>query len=510
MATRTISPAGGNYNSTGTWVEGIIPTLSDSIVSTATSGNLTVTDARAALSIDFTNYVGTFTVNAGVTLSMYGNLTFVAGMTIAGTGIIEFTANANLTSNGKIFTGSFSFSGSRTLTLLDDARIKSLSSPNAVMTTTINGFSLYTENFTNQNAPAWQGTTNLILNPAVSGTWSGSGTGGQLLFTNAIQINCAGTLTITGTLGLACGLTYIAGTVVASGASVSFVGAAKTLNLTSAVKFGSALQLTGTYTLTGELWFLGNVNYQGNSVFNGGTIYCGGNLTITNNINPSGTSVVVLNGTGSINQFNYPNSSIRVPITINTSGTYTLSSHLIVTANITHVSGTVNPNGKTLFLSNNMTLDTAGITWYDVVVWSYLLFASTITLNSSLNVSNQLIIRNYPTTFAGVFGFTASKFICETATVARTITFAAGVTYTVNNRLEVNGTSALPYTFASSSATVKAKLNLFGEQKVTHCNATRIDSSGGLTIYTSIARTLTDIINWGLGEGSWWPLLRKF
>ena len=42
MATRTISNSGGNYNSTSTWVEGIIPTAADDVVATGTSGNLSV------------------------------------------------------------------------------------------------------------------------------------------------------------------------------------------------------------------------------------------------------------------------------------------------------------------------------------------------------------------------------------------------------------------------------------------------------------------------------------
>lgn len=89
MATRTISNAGGNWNATGTWVEGVVPTAADDVVATATSGQLTLNVNGACRSIDFTNYVNTFThaataiLSIGTTTVKTGNvaLRFVAGMT---------------------------------------------------------------------------------------------------------------------------------------------------------------------------------------------------------------------------------------------------------------------------------------------------------------------------------------------------------------------------------------------------------------------------------------------
>jgi len=90
MAVITISNTGGNWNSTGTWVGGVIPTTSDSIAATATSGQLTVNVNATILSFDFTNYVNTLTINTSITLTTASTDTsrFSSGMSFsfAGTG----------------------------------------------------------------------------------------------------------------------------------------------------------------------------------------------------------------------------------------------------------------------------------------------------------------------------------------------------------------------------------------------------------------------------------------
>lgn len=68
MATRTISNAGGSYNSTATWVEGVVPTSVDDVVATATSGNLTVSTTAQARSLDLAGYSGTLAMNGALTL----------------------------------------------------------------------------------------------------------------------------------------------------------------------------------------------------------------------------------------------------------------------------------------------------------------------------------------------------------------------------------------------------------------------------------------------------------
>lgn len=90
MATRTISNAGGNWNSVGTWVEAAVPTAADEVVATLTSGNLTIDTSAVCRSINLTNYTGVFTIPTSLWSLTIGDATagtgnialkFVNGMT---------------------------------------------------------------------------------------------------------------------------------------------------------------------------------------------------------------------------------------------------------------------------------------------------------------------------------------------------------------------------------------------------------------------------------------------
>jgi len=89
MAVRTITNTGGLWSLPATWVEGSVPLASDDVVSTATSGPLTIDISAVCRSIDLTGYTNTLTHNAGFILTIgdatagAGNiaLKFVPGMT---------------------------------------------------------------------------------------------------------------------------------------------------------------------------------------------------------------------------------------------------------------------------------------------------------------------------------------------------------------------------------------------------------------------------------------------
>ena len=111
MAIRTISNAGGNYNNTATWGGLSVPTSADDVVSTATSGQLTVNVASAARSIDLSTYTNTVTVSANWVISGSSvTNTFGSGMNFAGTvGTMQFTGICTVAQNttNEVFNLSF-------------------------------------------------------------------------------------------------------------------------------------------------------------------------------------------------------------------------------------------------------------------------------------------------------------------------------------------------------------------------------------------------------------------
>ena len=110
MATRTISNAGGNWDTTGAWVEGAVPVAGDDVVATATSGSLAINVNTANLgSFDLTGYLGTLSgvgtlnvrgkSNTTTAVLFAGNITWSAPLNLA-TG--QTNPTINLTTNGKL------------------------------------------------------------------------------------------------------------------------------------------------------------------------------------------------------------------------------------------------------------------------------------------------------------------------------------------------------------------------------------------------------------------------
>jgi hypothetical protein len=137
MATRTISNTGGNYNATGTWVEGVVPTSADDVVATATSGQLTINVASAALTVNLTNYTNTLTITAA-TWTISGTVFNIpSAMTIVGnatTGVIALTGATTITTNGKVIPY-LSMGGTKTLVgTLDCGRFNATADVNVVTT----------------------------------------------------------------------------------------------------------------------------------------------------------------------------------------------------------------------------------------------------------------------------------------------------------------------------------------------------------------------------------------
>jgi hypothetical protein len=131
----------------------------------------------------------------------------------------------------------------------------------------------------------------------------------------------------------------------------------------------------------------------------------------------------------------------------------------------------------------------------------------TVTLNSLLTCTTLNLASSGNIIFTGTHGFTTSNYSCVTA--GRTITFKNGLTYLVNSSLVLTGTSGSRITLQSST-TSYAYLTLAyrATQNVTNTNATWINSDGGDTIKSSFG-TLSDTVNWEVGQGYWWLMFNN-
>lgn len=144
-ATRTISDAGGNWDSPASWAEGAVPTAADDVVASATSGSLTINVAAACRSIDLSSYPNSSTLTHNAFILSVGDAT--GGMlnfsgawtytTVGDTSAITFASTSNnggsgwpVTTGGKVF-GHTTFNGPGGKWVLQDDL--TLRSPTAIL-----------------------------------------------------------------------------------------------------------------------------------------------------------------------------------------------------------------------------------------------------------------------------------------------------------------------------------------------------------------------------------------
>ena len=496
MATRTISNAGGNWNSTGTWVEGVVAVTGDTVVATPTSGNLTVNVGAGCTILNLTGYNGLMVFNS--TLTVAGNITLSPTMTIGGNSSLLQSATGTLTSNGKSL-GSVSL-GLQTAnvarTFADNWTVNNLS---ISISAPVNGSTVYVNgNFTNTSNVS-SGTT--IIEMIGTGTIS-TGTG---TIRNQLRINTSGTITFAAAnINLANNLLYQSGTVVTTGNTVTMSGAC-TLNVSgdsspsatttssTGVNFNNLVTTAAvTHTVTGNIRICGTHTYGGSNFGAGKNIYNNGSVTVTSNTGGVLTNYY-MDGTGAITT---SSGSFRNNLILNTTGTITittLSFGGVANQTLTYIPNTGTVNAGTLLLGNlgiATTVDTNVLNFGTVQFQGSV---TTITLNSILNCTNCNFIVG--ATLAGTAGINTVNLTC---TVAGTIiTLKNGVTYNVSSNLTLTGTNASRIQLKSSTTSSYSFFNLNSGSTcyVSYVNATDIDSSGGRLI-TDVKGTLLRTINW--------------
>jgi hypothetical protein len=412
MPTITVSASGGtrNWSDTATWVGGVLPAVGDDIVANATSGALIVDSNRTCLTINFTNYVNTFTINNGVTLTVTGTaITLGSGMayTQGTTGVLSTLGNQTAIS--------IAFNGI-TIPRLTIGKTSVLST----QTVTVSGATPTVQNLVVNNG-ASNSNTNLagtIINVSSSLNINGLGP----LIGNII--NFSGTCTIASTNTTS---TTINGFTVLSGSSLQMLsnigslgpvifsgtatltpnlfsffmgGLTNSINSSGVTWYNFSYNVNGgVLTLLSDLNISNNLGYLNTTIAGAFNINLGGGVNATGAINLGTGTVLNLIGTGVFHGTNGGTVNIN---TSNPAG-YTIGSVAVPTSNFfnttlnlvgTSVAQVYSTTGHSLFaatavINTNNTPTGANISGGSEIIWGGLRF------------SNGSAIFTHPTTFLG-------------------------------------------------------------------------------------------------------------
>ena len=406
----------GNWSTVGNWSStpfssgytavAAIPTATDDVIFEAPSANCIV-DAgltRVCRTLTFTNYTNTIQMNAGITVS--GSITLGAAMLITGSAglTINVAGTVTITSIGGIQWGrpfTYNTVSGGTINITGDFYVSSWS--NVGSNVTINGSTVYVTGdcsvFGQQS-----GTTPFVFTG--TGTWSGTG------YINGLTINSPGfTRTITGSVGVTTSFVRTAGTISAAGSTITFAGF--TLNLGGQTIHNLTMNNAGVTPITvpTSVYLTGNlITPNGTTSWSGaGRVYVAGNLT--NQGAFSGSVVVEMNGTGTINGTHY------FPIEVNTATTTTIGTlcslnTFTLTTGTLNLANTLDINGGTFTITtgftaitgaSNLTLsaNTATITSNGVSWPTSVIMANTINTTTVITLSGPLTITGSFTSSSG-------------------------------------------------------------------------------------------------------------
>lgn len=416
------------FNGTGTWSHTLTGVIQNN-VTINTTGVLTI-----GASIYYNTGILTYTPNTGSVVTT-GSLLTVSTNTTLNTNTLNWN-NVNFVPAA---------STTITITLTSDFNVLgTLSEVQATGTIIINGLF-------NINASGSLSTTAIVSGTATH-VFNGTGTiSTGNFFRCSLTISTSGTITISGNFLFSTGtLTYVTGTVVYTSTATLYLTLSSTLNTSNLT--WPTVYINGTSTLTllsdfkvdnftanqgvitwvtgGNLLIVNNDMIVGSDQYptgggtttltipnelkvknltlnttafnsaggiypttvNGSAIYVQGNLKVGNYsyiTNPiTGTSSIILIGTGTLTMLGSTQASLNNNLTINTGGTITLSGNIFYnTGTLTHLNGKVITKNITLTLSLATTLINCHRINFDRVV---IASGITITMNEFFSGSPGL------------------------------------------------------------------------------------------------------------------------
>lgn len=516
MAIRTISVAGGNYDATTAWDEGVVPTSADDVVARAggDSGSLTVNVASAALTMNFTNYVNTLTLGANLTVS--GSITLVAGMTFTpstytvtvGTGI-----TSTITTGGKEFYN-LSFRGINTITLSDDVTVNGTFDCLYANDSgsTVNGNHIYVKgNITFSDSTTYPnrlgGTTELVING--TGAQSIDGVGTSLLVCGGLRLNttiskASGTLTFLNKLlyngTLTCSLSGTGA--VNMGTSHIQIWNTSTINSTGMTFYKLTFYGIYTVTLNSDLTVTNTLDFMyanGNGMTINGAynLHAQGDITFSDSNTypntPTGTATLLIDGTAVQTFTANGHLGIGMNWTINkTGGSLTLvgTVKFYNSKTLTYTAGTTDwtTNSAILQITGACVLNTNGMSFYAISMGANIALTSNLTLTNNWTTTAGTLSGNYAVIFNGTSTVAgATTFYNLTINDGKATSLTQAQTFTNSNTFDASGSATNLVTLNSTAAGTQSNLTVTNgvswANRLNHIFATDINSSGGSTIY---------------------------
>ncbi len=395
----------------------------------------------ANTSLDGVKILGTFS-GGSYTHTITGTWTATAGTFTAGTSTISMFVK---TSNHYFYPGAssyynvvfdsheFFFYLGGSFTASGDVTLKTTGAGTGTLS--MSSYNITANNFLWQSSYVIAGTGVV----SVTGNWSKTGGG---YFGGALNIAFTGSGNSTFTPG-----SGSHGSVTVNKSTQTATVSLATNNLVMA---GSkALTITsGIFDISGL-----NLNIGAGSTFsNDGTLRLQGGETLTNFSNDTDSGTVAYNGGGAYASLLAGNTYYH--LTFDGAGSWIHTALLTVNGNLTITTGTLNSAGQSVALAGNWS--NAG---------TYTSGANTVTLNGT----NQSITGN--TTFNN---------LTKSVATARTLTFAANSTTTVNGTATLNGASGQLLSLVSSSPGTRWNFTLgaASTKAISYVSVTDSDASG--------------------------------
>lgn len=429
-----------------------VPTASDDVFIDANSGAVTVTKttSTSCLTLTFTGYTGTFTINNGITLTVFGTaITLGSGMT--------FTSGT---------TGVLSTLGNQTAITITFAGITiprltiGKTSVASIQTVTISGTNPTIQNLLvtngNTNSTTTLAGTPIIITSSLNVNGTGPLTGTLLTFSGTCTISC-----LQSTSSISNGFTVNAGsslqmlsTIYVGAGTITFVGNA-TLN-------------PGTFTLFYPNLASASINSSGVTWYNVSFNVNGGILTLLSNLNIS-------------NDFGCLNSTITGAFSINIGGSANLvgSSCTLGSTTIMNLIGTGSLLSATITSGGVININTTNPLGYTLGNATY---PTTLLSGTALNLVGTSVAQVYSTT-----GHTlqlAGGSIISTNNTATGAGIVGGSEIIWGNLAASNNTGQFTYesTFLGNLTSLSANAQFLGA---------KIKVAGNLSVATLLSGTST-------------------